>query len=435
MKQTSDDVQAPNDVGSLTRRRFLQLAGATPLALGPLADACAATSLAFAPAVFDPSQDSALVWICGEDAARVRVEYGSDGTFASGPVATLTKETDFTSAVPLTGLAPGKEWMYRVVDADNGKPLAEPGRFKTAPASPTPFTFAFSADMEDRYRPFSIFDAIAARKPDFFLLLGDTIYADHPAKNFSPGVSHYRGKHSSNRKDSHLQAFLARHATYAIWDDHECDDNANPTHPGFRNAFQVFKEYWPCRSADAQALYRKFSWAGVDFIVLDTRSFRSPQSMDQVPEKTMLGAAQKAWFMDALKSSKAPFKFVVTSVPFQGGGVDTWGNYKNEQQELARFIRAEKIGGVVFLTGDYHLARDWSNPKAGFREYMAGPLASFTSYQRTPANRDRYEKIGTFHYGDGFNFGFWRVDPAAGKATIAFVGLRGDTLFEAEISA
>jgi alkaline phosphatase D len=421
---------------TLTRRRFLQIAGGTPLALAPLGEAHAATSLAFAPAAFDAGPDSALIWLCGQDAGRVRIDYGSDGSFANGPVVTLAKESDFTTAVPLTGLAPGKEWTYRVVDAESGKPLAEPGRFKTAPTAPAPFTFAFSADMEEKYRPFSIFDAIAARQPDFFLMLGDTIYADHPSKNFSPTVSHYRGKHSANRKDSHLQAFLAKHATYAIWDDHECDDNANNTHAGFGNAFQVFKEYWPCRPADAKALHRKFSWAGVDFIMLDTRSFRSPQSMAQGPDKTMLGAEQKAWLLESLKGSTAPFKFVVTSVPFQGGGVDTWGNYKDEQQEIARFIRGQKIGGVVFLTGDYHLARDWStNPKAGFREYMAGPIASFTSYQRTPANRDRYEKAGTFHYGDGFNFGLWRVDPAAAKAKLAFVGVDGKTLFETEIAA
>jgi len=65
---------------------------------------------------------------------------------------------------------------------------------------------------------------------------------------------------------------------------------------------------------------------------------------------------------------------------------------------------------------------------------MAGPIASFVHYQRTPSARDRYVKAGTFHYGDGYNFGMWRVDPAAGKAKLEFVGAGGESLFQSELS-
>jgi phosphodiesterase/alkaline phosphatase D-like protein len=59
--------------------------------------------------------------------------------------------------------------------------------------------------------------------------------------------------------------------------------------------------------------------------MLDTRRFRSPQTAQDGPDKTMLGETQKSWLEDKLSTSKAKFKFIVTSVPFQGGGVDTWG--------------------------------------------------------------------------------------------------------------
>jgi alkaline phosphatase D len=265
--------------------------------------------------------------------------------------------------------------------------------------------------------------------------LGDTVYADHPRGQFSPSVSHYRRKHSANRKDQHLQRFLARCVTYAIWDDHETENDCNSQNPHMEKGFQVFKEYWPCKAVDAGAFYRQFTWAGVDFFVLDTRRFRSQQTMPDGPGKTMLGAAQKDWFKERLKASRAPFKFIITSVPFHGGSVDSWGPFKTERDELARFIRNENIGGTIFLTGDYHLARDWTNAKTGLREYMAGPIASFTNYRNTPGNRDRYEKAGTFHYGDGYNFGLWRVDPAAGKAKLEFIGAGGETMFQTELTA
>ncbi|MGH8619596.1 MAG: alkaline phosphatase D family protein [Burkholderiales bacterium] len=421
--------------GDSRRRRFLQAAAAAPLALAQIREAHAA-SLDFPPAAFDATPDSALIWVCADGAARVRVDFGVDpAALAPGPSAVLAQEANYSAALPLTRLEPGRTWAYRIVDAESGKPMSELGRFKTPPAAATPFTFAFSADMEDSYRPFSLFDAIDGKQPDFFLLLGDTVYADHPKKEFSPSVSYYRRKHAAIRKDPHLQRFLARHVTYATWDDHEIENNSHGGHPHMESALQVYREFWPCRNVDAAALYRQFAWAGTDFFMLDTRRFRSMQSLADDANKTMLGAAQKNWLKDRLKTSGSPFKFVMTSVPFHGGGDDTWGAYKTERDEITQFVRDEKIRGVIFLTGDYHLARDWSNPKTGLREYMAGPIGSFTHYQRTPKSRERYEKAGTFHYGDGYNFGLWRIDPAAGKASLEFIGVKGETLHRIELNA
>ena len=422
-----------------TRRQFLRLATAVPLSLADLRQAEAAASLAFSPAAFDAAHDSVLIWVRGDGPARVRVDFGGDATsarFAAGPSTVLAKGTDYSATLPLTQLAPGKSWIYRIVDAESGKPLSEPGRFKTAPTDAAPFTFAFSADMEESYQPFKLFDVIDSKQPDFFLHLGDTVYADHPKqKRFSPSVSHYRNKHAANRKDRHLQNFLARHVTYAIWDDHETEDNCNSLNPHMEKALQVFKEYWPCKAADPAALYRQFSWAGIDFFILDTRRFRSQQTATDGPDKTMLGSGQKDWFKERLKASTAPFKFIITSVPFHGSAVDTWGPYRTERDELAGFIRGEKIRGTIFLTGDYHLARDMSNAKTGLREYMAGPIASFTNYQFSPESRARNEKIGNFHYGDGYNFGLWQVDPAAGRARLEFINASGESLFQTELTA
>jgi alkaline phosphatase D len=420
-----------------SRRQFLRVATATPLVLADLRHANAAVSLAVSPAAFDATHDSVLIWVRGEGTARVRVDFASDAPsaqLAAGPSAVLAKETDYSATIPLTQLAPGKSWIYRIVDAESGKFLSEPGRFKTAPTKAIPFTFAFSADMEESYQPFKLFDVIGRKQPDFFLHLGDTVYADHPPEEFVPSVSHYRNKHATNRKDRHLQNFLARHVTYAIWDDHETEDNFNSLNPHIEKALQVYKEYWPCKAANPAALYRQFSWAGVDFFILDTRRFRSEQSMTEGPDKTMLGSAQKSWFKERLKASTAPFKFIITSVPFHGSAIDTWGSYRTEREEIVEFIRGEKIRGTIFLTGDYHLARDLSNSKTGLREYMAGPIASFTNYQFSPESRARNEKIGNFHYGDGYTFGLWRVDPAAGKASLDFVHVSGESLFQIELT-
>ena len=420
------------------RRRFLQTAAAGASALWLPSTTRAAASLRFQPAVFEPGTNSAMLWMAVDGAASVLIELSATETFANArriPVTDVTAASEHVGAQRIDGLEPDRTFYYRILDADSGAPISRPGRFRTAPAQPRPFRFAWSADMDEAYQPFRLFDRIGERDPEFFLHLGDSIYADLPRNQFSPSPSFYRRKHANNRRDSHFQQFMLRHATFATWDDHETDNNAHAGHPHMAAARQVYREYWPCNSVAADGLYRRVSWAGVDFFMLDLRSYRSPQNDPPGPQKTMLGAAQKQWFLQALSASQAPFKFVVTSVPFQGGGEDTWFSYRAERDEISALIRKQKIGGVIFLTGDYHLARDWSNPKAAFREFMAGPIASFTHYRNTPSARDRYEKTGTFHYGDGYNFGLVSVDPATGKARVEFVDAEGKVLGAVDFTA
>lgn len=441
MKKSSDRDDAYPQ--SRARRRLLTgaVSGGAAGLFGAGSTAHAQARLAFRPAAFDANADSVLIWMCGSDPAKLRVEYSANADFSQpmvGAVVELNRENDYNANVLVDRLQSGARYAYRIVDAGTGNVISEPGRFNTAPSDATACCFVFSGDMEDTYRPFRLFDVMAAQKPDFFLHLGDTVYADHPRREFSPSIRHYRRKHAAIRRDAHLQAFLAAHSTYAIWDDHEIEDNCHGSHPAMREALQVFKEYWPCRPENPEALYRSFRWSSLcEFFILDTRRFRSPHTQADGPEKSMLGVNQKTWFKERLKASLVPFKFVATSVPFHGGGTDTWGNYRAERNEIRDFIRGEKITGVVFLTADYHLARDWSDAKTGLREYMAGPIASFTHYSHTPASRDRYEKAGKFHYGDGYNFGLVRVSSGSGspKAELSFIDASGKTLFNTVIDA
>lgn len=419
------------------RRRLLRMASAAAGSLLAPLRAQAASSLSLQPAALEVTSSSALIWISGHANAALAVDVAREESMREArrvPAVTLTPERDFTGAVAIDGLTADATWFYRVVDTRSGMPVSRTGRFHTAPAKPQAFTFAWSGDMQEQFQPFRLFNAIGDRKPDFFLLVGDTIYADSPRAQFYPSLRHYRSKHYANRRDPYLQEFLLRHPAYAIWDDHETENDAHAGHPHMALARQVFREYWPCRCVTGDGLYRRFTWAGVDFFILDTRSYRSAQSAEGGPGKTMLGPAQKAWFLDAISSSVAPFKFVVTPTPFQGGGQDTWGGYRAERDEIVSHIRSRKIGGLVFLTTDYHLAREWANPRMPFRDFMAGPIATRGHYWSFPSARERHEKAGIFHY-DGYNFGLVKVDPTAGTGEVSFVDQSGKTLHAVAITA
>ena len=436
---TDDHARAAGTRGS--RRRFLRgtVAGVGGIVLGGAGNARDET-LTFAPAAFGTDAGGTLIWVggSGPDPRRVRVHVGTDaalGRSVAGPAAIFGRRSGFAAAIRLAGLASGETYYYRVVDAGSGEPASGVGRFKTAPAVPRPFSFAFSGDVHESYAPFRLFDVIGARDPDFFLHLGDTVYADQPVREFAPSLAHYRRKHAIIRRDPHLQRFLARHLTWATWDDHEIEDDAHAGHRHLLQAMEAFREYWPCDPVARRGLYRRFAWAGTDFFILDTRGFRSPQQAPNGPHKTMLGSEQKRWFLDGLKASSAPFKFVMTSVPFHAESADAWGGYRAERDEIVRSIRTHGVSGVIFLTADFHMARDWTSVTTGLREYMAGPIAAFTQFQADPAARDRYRKAGAFHFGDGPNFGLLRVDPVARNVALEFIGADGNVLYSTRFSA
>ena len=393
--------------------------------------------LVFAPAAFDARHDSVLIWIGHDQAVRVQLEYrlANAAAFQAGPLLDLTDTNGYCGHVELTGLSPGQRYAYRIVIPQTQQVMSELAYFSTAPLAPAPFSFVFSADISEDYQPYTLFAQMANMKPDFLLLLGDTAYTDYPSALFKPSLDYYRGKHALIRRDIELQAFLAEHVTYAVWDDHEVENNFHGQHPHLAQGLQAFRDYWPSRSAAPDALYRQFSWAGVDFFILDTRRFRSPQSEDDGPAKTMLGSVQKDWFKFALRASTAPFKFVISSVPFHGGSSDTWGNYATERNEIEWFIHQEKIGGVIFLTGDYHIARVFNTDVIDIPEFMAGPIATFSLFQRVPARREMFQSQGGFVYGEGPNFGHWRIDPVAGVAILEYRDIEGRSLFKTRLEA
>lgn len=419
------------------RRRALRAAasfGALPL--GVAVPWVEAAPLAFAPAVFDVHADRALIWLSANDELRVHVRWGltPDVLTQKSAELVLDKPRDFTGHLTLQGLPAGRTVYFRAYVGD--KALPDSGRFNTPRNAGQNFVLAFSGDMEEKYKPFRIFDAMSAAKPDYFVHLGDTCYADHPRRDFSPTLSHYRRKHANIRADRPLQAFLNQCATYAIWDDHEIENDAHGGLAQLPIAEQVFREYWPCATVEKTGLYRAVLLSPeVELIILDTRRFRSVQSMPDGPEKTMLGTQQKTWFLDRLKNSKASFKIVATSVPFHGGSQDAWGNYKTERDEVTAFIRREKIANVVMISADYHFAREWSNKRTGIHEFVAGPLASFLTFSKSPEARERHSLGPHFVFGDDFNFGLLAYDGQRNSLTVSYRDSVGKVLFTTVITA
>ncbi|HEU4371272.1 MAG TPA: alkaline phosphatase D family protein [Methylomirabilota bacterium] len=377
----------------------------------------------YGPAAFEVTSRSALVWHRLRGGGRLHVEYAIDAGFTQvrrTPVVEATAESDYTVALPLEGLAAGREYLYRAVSED-GRTRGPVGRFRTAPERAGEFTFGFSGDIEAGHQPFTLLDSVVRRRPEFFFLLGDTVYADVPRGRFTPSVAHYREKHRENRDDVHLARLLAATPVYAMWDDHEVHNDFDGTSPYIGEGRQVFREYWPVRGegGEPSVLYRRFAWGpGADFFALDCRQYRRPKSEADGPGKTMLGARQKAWLKEGLRASRAPFKFVLSSVPFHGPwGPDRWAGYAAERDELLAFVRAERVTGVIVLSADVHAAVD-VDLGTGVRELIAGPIGAWPLCRIVPQARAALQASGRFFICDAFNWALLTVRPEAGPPEV-----------------
>lgn len=427
-------------------------------------------------AVGDVGPQSALLWLRTDGPAAVQIEWATVSRWERAsklatvvaPVSrtasiTTTAETDYTLTIPLEGLSPATRYRYHVLvgSADQtsrqlSADLAAKGEFTTLPDDQTPaaVTFAWSGDLGGQGRcrqgagGYPIFDIIRRQNVDFFLFLGDTMYADHlcPSPPNEPGADFkattlqtYRVRHRYQRGAEALQRFLRTVPVYVIWDDHEVKNNfAGPFEEQMPAGRQAFREYWPIASPaeDPHRLYRRVRY-GVDLelFILDTRQYRSRNADPDSPAKTMLGAAQLAWLLDGLRTSTATWKVIVTSVPLsipKGGdatvpGYDGWAGgpdgtgFEHERQVIVDAILNHKIKNVVFIGGDVHWvqANAYDPDQDGvidFHEYIAGPLSAPPG--RFAPTRQELHPTQLFNEVGYHNFGLVRVTKDSFDVTV-----------------
>lgn len=392
----------------LTRREFLNIAGATAAAvafppwLSPstaaVAESLHGSGLSLPCCVGDVTSDGAVVWLRAERETSLVVEYGKDsalqGAMKSAPIKVIN-DNDYTGTVLLRDLEPRSIYYYRAVAIDK-----KPGpitRFVTAPRADQAANvgFAFSGDTRQRYQPFTIMDAIREKKPEFFLHLGDAIYGDLEGR--AQHLSQFREKYIANRKDEPTQRLFAETSLFVVWDDHEVADNYLAAHPLAPVGRRAFMDYWPVRQdpADAQRIYRLARWgSAVELFILDTRQYRDDAA------GTILGARQKQWFLDALAASSARFKFVCTSVPFSSPAADKWGGYPADREEVLKVIKQKRISGVIFLAADVHYAAVVRVPgNTALREVIVGPLGAQLGKATGTAKRFEYFNNEHLNYG------------------------------------
>lgn len=401
--------------------------GCTPALNGPDKD----TGLSLGYVCGEVTEESSLVWLRAEPESRVVLHYGTDprlSEYASSQIVSVNPQADSTALISLDKLEASTRYYYRAVVA--GKRPGPIASFVTAPRADdnAKVTFCFSGDCRDTYKPFTVMHAVRAQRPDFFMHLGDTIYAD--INGVARRLPDFWTKYRTNRDDFSTQGCFSETSVYVTWDDHEVVNDYGPGHPLAPIGRKAFLDYWPvrCPNGECERVYRSFRWGrAAEIFLLDSRQYRNPA------KNTMLGRSQKNWLLEGLAASSATFKFVATPVPMAGGGRDRWDGYPKERAEILNFIQAKKIHGVVFLSADMHYAAITKIPNSGgVRDITAGPIAAPLN-RITDGTAARYE----YFLAENFNFAKITIDPKIDrrKAVVEFIDQDNEVFHTATIRA
>ncbi|MFN0253584.1 MAG: alkaline phosphatase D family protein [Kofleriaceae bacterium] len=460
--------------------------------------------------VGDVGGGSAIVWARSSEPARMIVEvsgsasYRNPRTFA-GPV--VGPDTDHTGAVTVAGLEPGQTIAYRVKferEADRGASAWTTGTFATPHSDNVRFVWTGDTcgqgyGRNPEWGGLRGYAAMRAVEPAFFLHSGDLFYADNPIlsehetlggriwKNVTnervarvaQELDDFRARLAYNLEDDHVRALAAEVPIIAQWDDHETRNNWWPGQTLTDERYTIERDADKLAALALRAVREWMPIAGpsvhrvihygplVDVIVVDLRTWRTPNDANTGDSGAMLGAAQADWLVEQLATSKARWKIVACDQPIalvigdgpsdrmhEGYANGAPGAPLGREKELARVLAAIKARGVqnvVWLTADVHYAAHHAFDPARatgadftpFHELVAGPIHAGTfgpnpldptfgpelKFQWAPP-------VGTGNLApwDGLQ-SFGVVDATDAALRVALVGIDGRERYTVEIPA
>jgi len=408
--------------------------------------------------------------LTGGDLVNIELAADSSFTAPLQGIADSTRAARmYATIISASGLSPDTKYFYRPVVG--GKPLRVGGSFRTFPlkGNPASFTFAFGSCQQSGsllpsgLPPGNVFREVVKAAPRFFIQIGDWGYPDSTdnipsdsaffAGNYALVQSSYLAKF---RPDYPMDSLLRIAPADYVYDDHDYMNNncsalvsdftvankpnqfssdyvireiADP--PGAReNSMRGYRENmpgYPLANA-SRGIYHVFSCGSADFFVVDLRSQRSPNlepftknpvsgkyQFTPPPGHSILGRdaapgsgeSQLTWLLNGLLNSKATWKFIVSSVPFNQGLsqamalslafqdltvdypelppataligasfelADKWVGFPADADTLLHFVTAHSIRNVIVLSGDMHTAGLDDGANAGLPEIMAGGL-------------------------------------------------------------
>jgi alkaline phosphatase D len=314
-----------------------------------------------------------LIWIQTHEAAEVVISYSDSkgNTNKTLPFST-TKSEDFIAKIFPGPLEYGEKYTYDIFINDQKLDFEYSLEFEALQLwqyrmDPPDFSFAlgscFYANDEKDDRPgkpygsgYKIFNSILEKDPNFMVWIGDNVYLRVPDFLTETGLE-YRYAHA--RQVEALQPLLASVHHYAIWDDHDYGpNNADKSYANKKITERLFNNYWGNLNTNVVGnggITSHFLWNDVEFFLLDNRYHRDSNDL-MASDKSYFGKAQIDWLINALATSRASFKVVVSGgqIVSDAAKFENYATYPKEREFLLQQLNENKIEGVLFITGDRH---------------------------------------------------------------------------------
>jgi len=299
----------------------------------------------------------------------------------------------------------------------------------------TDFVIAFgSCNNQTLLNPF--WDEIEKNKPNVWIWGGDAIYTDTYDMAFM--AENYR----IQKNNADYADFTKKVDVIGTWDDHDYGLNdGGAEYSKKAEAQQLFLDFLDVPKNDdrrkQQGVYFAKDYSvnnkTIKIILLDTRYFRTALTPDNETKKrfkpnvygegTMLGEKQWEWLEDELKSSKATYNIIVSSIQFLSDehGFEAWANMPHEADKLENLIKSSGAKNTIILSGDRHIS-EISRKKI---EGLPYPLIDFTSSGLTHSYTDFKEEPNKYRLGNVVSkksFGILKFDFKTNAVTMEIKG-------------
>lgn len=267
--------------------------------------------------------------------------------------------------VELKNLKLGTNYSLQIEITNGRKKLVEIREFSTLDTEKKDLKFMLGSCMSDGYSHIGdkIWPAILKHDPQFYLLIGDQVYADIYNSRYL-GVS-ADPRHVWERYiDSRLRLAIFRQKklkpVYAIWDDHDYGvNNGNKNYPHKHEVKKIFRAFYPISEdrhiESGPGASFSMELGGQKFYFLDDRSFRDP---NDEKDGYHFGYQQSQWLFDSLKKlSNTNGVWLISGDQFFGAYHPYESFEGNHPERFSYFLKKLKEIGkkVVFISGDRHL--------------------------------------------------------------------------------
>jgi alkaline phosphatase D len=376
--------------------------------------------------VGDATPESAIVAIRTAETALTVVVMEADGDAWVELDRVPVTAADGGAVVTLEGLAPDTAYALAVY-ADETRRTGVT-RLRTAPTAGRIVQFGATSCLGDASPSFPSLGYVAQDALDFFLLLGDTVYADGAST-----LEAYRAYWNTVLAVPSVRSAFSSTSLVATWDDHELANNWSwdgMPQDRYDAALAAYRESLPQRPGPTGGIWRKLAWGPtLDLFVLDCRSERL--------DGHYISPEQMQWLEDELSASTARFKVILNSVPItnltpmfaSAELTDRWDGYPEDRARILQYLHDHAIPGVLWVTGDVHFASVAHVDAAGgvaesAWEVFVGPAGS-------PPNVlvDLFEENDQYTWlSSAWNWTRFTCEPGAGTILVEHVGEDGGVL-------